>query len=175
MKVTRKILTGYAVVWGDLAVAQLPNGRMVLEQFRRGALAEAAARVSESTPLPYSWAHADAYRGALPCGAVIQAREDRVGLWVKVLPFESRDGRDLLEAVERGVVTKQSILFPESTAKREEIGKSGRSVVTSAELASISAVQRPAYKATSLRVETEEYNDGRPEPEASQPAAQPAA
>lgn len=170
MKAQRKVLTGYAVVWGDLAVAQLPNGRMVVEQFRRGALAADAARASEATPIPYSWAHDD-LRGALPCGAVIQAREDRVGLWVKVLPFDSQNGRDLLEAVERGVVSKQSILFPESTAKREDIGKNGRSVVTSAELASISAVQRPAYKATSLRAEIEEYEDGRPEPEASQPAA----
>jgi HK97 family phage prohead protease len=171
----RLTLQGYAMVWGDLARdVTLPDGRRVDEMFRRGAFADACARISDAHPLPYFHGHADIMRpDAMPAARIVKAREDRIGLHLTMVPLDTAVGRDLVAAVSGGAISAQSVLFTGET--REEQPRQRRSVVTRAELISVSSANRPCYHATTLRLVEEPIDDGHPMPAAEpNPAAQPA-
>jgi HK97 family phage prohead protease len=173
MKRTREVIRGYLVPWGDLA--RLPDGSM--EQPRRGAFAESVARVSAESPLPFDWEHDSIGLNGprrVPVGIITEAREDRTGVLITVR-MNSPAGAEVLEAVRSGAVRGLSAMWPESTAKYDPPTKQGRRVLTSAQLTGGCATGTPAYKATRAWVETEEYDDGQPEPAALNNTAAPVA
>jgi len=169
MKATRKVIRGYAAVWGDLA--RRPDG---WEQVKRGAFADTVAKINAGTPLPMQWDHqSQGFFAAakIPVAAIVEAQEDKFGLLIKAYPHNSQDANELIEAIESRTIPGLSIAFPTETAEYEDMPKLGRRVLVRAELVEISAVNHPAYHATRVWVENEEYDDGRPGPAIAQPAA----
>jgi HK97 family phage prohead protease len=163
VKATRTLIRGYLVPWGDLA--RLPDGTM--EQPRRGAFAESVARVSEANPLPLDFEHDSIGLNGprrVPIGIIVGAKEDRTGLLVDIRPHQSQDAQDVVEAIRSGALRGMSATWSTESAKYEPLNKQNRRVLTAADLTGGAITGSPAYRATRAWIETEEYDDGSPEP-----------
>ena len=169
MKATRTVIRGYLVPWGDLATWYDDYGRPdgTLETVRRGSFSESIQEVSELNPLPFDWHHDSAGLNGpvkIPIGVIVEAIEDRVGLLIKVLPHRSMDATDAVEAIGTRAVRGLSAIWRKSTAIYEPINRQSRRVLIKADLLSGCSTGMPMFKATRAWLETEEYDDGRPEP-----------
>jgi len=80
--------------------------------------------------------------------------EDKTGLWVKVSPVDTTEGRDLVEAVRSGLLSQMSIGFRVLEERWSYSNNEELRTLTEVDLVEVSVVSEPAYQSTSILVDS---------------------
>lgn len=80
----------------------------------------------------------------------VEVGEDGHGLWVRITPNDSTEGRDLIENVRTGLLSQMSIGFRVLGETWEQRDGEEFRTLTEVDLVEISTVSDPAYRATEI-------------------------
>jgi uncharacterized protein len=134
-----RTLVGPLLPWG-VEARVLDRGRLVLETFDRGALADA-----DPAKVPLMRAHPHGDPGLLPIGVTVELDERADAAWMAARVSRTTAGDEVLELARDGVPLGLSIGFREVSGGSRWSPDRRRVTRTRAELDHIAIVRTPAY------------------------------